>query len=617
MGLMDLAGMQQDPSQAQGGPPPPDFANADNVGNDTIDAIQGTAIPQPRPGILEATTKVDPSTGQKTHKLVVSDEFFNNIGQLTQIGMMAKSAYAQHVASQNAPPMSQPQPMQDAQLGPNDSALQGGDQLPDSGPPSPTPQPSQAAQVAGQLPSQSPMTSQFLTGLAGLTAQQQAVSGSLDKQIQAAQAKQQFMEDHPLISAIGRLSSLAAANYFDPRNRLNGAIRAAGAFGQDQFGQSPGQLQGQISQLQAEKLQSQEGVVGLQEKGYQAEQARNTTLLNQQEKVQRDTDAIHNRVLELASGEKLTPETAVGLAKDYIARGGQADVAQRIVGEGLATQKAATDRRIATETFTAQQQANGFANAAATQARGFAQQQALLNQREGQTNKAAAQTDLMVKGPALETLKGVYKVNSQLGQVSQLYQDYANDTGVFAGRMLTGEAKLGLLNQKLSDFKELSDTLTPLLVKAYGEGARGFNGPAAKFNQAIKPSVNFDVQQNMGIIQGLQQNMSNIANGEAAGLSKAQVANYANLFPDVKSAYAKAYDPSGFERKRLQDAGFDLNGFEQKLGAGTSQSSPAGATPAATAPKGAAPTGNEQDGTVGVTPDGKSWIKKGGKWVAQ
>lgn len=498
--LSELAGL---PAEAP--PQGPDMANADAVGQDTVDAIAGTAVPQPKPGILSNTTVVDPKTGEQTHTLKVTDQFLQNIGQLVGVGQQAISAY--------------------------------------------------------------------------------------DQQVRAVQAKQQFLQEHPLVAAVGRLSSLAAANYFDPRNRLNGAIRAAGAFGQDYFGQSPEQLGAQVSQLQAQKLQTQMGLASVLEKGSAAEQAgqlRKDALAQQmaeqkaslEQKKNADLDKIATDALGASARNESNPVAATAAVHRYLARGGDPEAAKALGVQLIETQKAALAKETNSENFKAEQQARMFAQQSAEHAKQIGAMLTMFDKRADQQDKQAAEKSLTITGPTLTTLQGQTAVLKHLNDIKQLYTDYANNTGMFAGRVMGVEQKLGLLKSELAKMSTMTKATNAMLVTAFGEGTRGFQKAGLEYNAAMNPSPKFSLPQNLGAIEGLRDTILTKQNGVAASLSQAQVANYINMFDDKKGAMSAAYPVTPFEAQRLQKAGFDINAVAQKFAGPQAAAAPAaGAKP--------------------------------------
>jgi hypothetical protein len=134
-----------------------------------------------------------------------------------------------------------------------------------------------------------------------------------DAQIKQQQAKQQFLTEHPGIAQVGRLASLAAAAYADPRSRYAGLIKGAGVFGMDTFGQSPEQIGANISQLQLNKLGAQEGVTNILEKGAAFEErsadrqaALAETHARNQEQISRDTNNERIRIIRDAGSAART-----------------------------------------------------------------------------------------------------------------------------------------------------------------------------------------------------------------------------------------------------------------------------------------------------------------------
>lgn len=72
--------------------------------------------------------------------------------------------------------------------------------------------------------------------------------------------KREFQEQHPIISGIGKIAGLAAAGYGNGFNTVRGGgrisplVRAAGAYGLDQFGETPSQLAQQEAVLQGQEF---------------------------------------------------------------------------------------------------------------------------------------------------------------------------------------------------------------------------------------------------------------------------------------------------------------------------------------------------------------------------
>jgi hypothetical protein len=261
-GLPDVGGSQNAPSGA------PDIQNADNIGQATGEAINATAIPQPKPGVLEQTTKIDPNTGEQTHRLTVTDAFFQQTMKLAQLGQQASAAY--------------------------------------------------------------------------------------DQQVQALQAKQQFMEQNPILASVGKIASLAAAGYQNPNFRGSAIVRAAGLAGMDQFSGTPGEIQGQIAGIQAQNLAAQAPITTAMNdllKNQLANQNVQSEIANRK---QQRLDTIEGDANKQAVAGLFTPEAAGSFMNTYGGQSGDSKAAALKTIQLLSVSNAANAKHQADQVFTTQ-----------------------------------------------------------------------------------------------------------------------------------------------------------------------------------------------------------------------------------------------------------------------
>lgn len=94
--------------------------------------------------------------------------------------------------------------------------------------------------------------------------------------------KRQFLESHPLVGALGKIASTAAAGYASGATRgdVSPIVRAAGAFGLDYFGKSTDQLASEEAGLAQQQFGIAKGIISEQQQEEGLRQAQERTDIN-------------------------------------------------------------------------------------------------------------------------------------------------------------------------------------------------------------------------------------------------------------------------------------------------------------------------------------------------
>lgn len=519
MSLSSIAGM---PPEAQP-PPGPDMQNGNAAGDAAVDAIQGTAVQQPKPGILEATTKVDPSSGEKTHRLTVTDDFFQNIGKLTSIGQQAQAAYGQHVQQQQA-----------------------------------------QAQAMAQQP---PIVQQFQQNLQQTTGLLQQALGVYQQQFAEAQNKQKFLDEHPLLTAIGRISSMAAANYSNPRNRSTGLANAAGAFGMDTFADQKGNinaaLQNQLGASEAVGSQLEKGAA-IEQQGQARKDALALQVQKLEEKRTTDINGHIDNAMKSAQARSWTPAAADGLAGRLKAAGADGATIAGAVQQANEVFQQAVKSHLADQSFTAKEHAASLAQAMAIAE--LTQKRALMAQ-ETQENK----TQMAVARKASEVPQAVKTSFGQLASAREELDKYKAlldqvNAGPVSGRVLSAEQRFGLSKALEAQAQSVGAVLTPMLVGQEGGGARAIASPQFRaLLDAAKPGIKNNPQQNDGNYKGVSGFLDAIEAGRVKGLSKAQIPTVAAALKDPVAAFDSANQNDIQTSLALEKAGMSEDAIRQRL----------------------------------------------------
>lgn len=346
------------------------------------------------------------------------------------------------------------------------------------------------------------------------------LQAAYDQQIQQQQAKQQFLNEHPAIAQIGRLASLAASAYSDPRNRLAGIIKGAGAFGMDTFGQSPEQIGGNIAQLQAQKLGAQESVTGILEKGAALEEksADRTAALAESQRKDRANERIriNQNAIDAAKVGGFDPGSyvrqAVSLGVDP--QQAQADAA----GINASQQKIAVLRQQEREAKTSEdlKKAKDAQTFETWKVKYQASNQiALEKMKIDLAAKKQDEAGLKVPPPVLDGIKNLSAAEKALDRVDTIINDpkLQKYMGPIAGR--TVGAAAGYFNEDVSRAKTNLKLEVAQAIKATGAGARGFGPQERPFFESLASAFERSPDSNKGVIQAwrdfLRQNRSAVA----------------------------------------------------------------------------------------------------------
>lgn len=338
-------------------------------------------------------------------------------------------------------------------------------------------------------------------------AQQQQVGNqagaALDQAIGGLQAQQTVQQQNPLLTAVGKIASLAAANY--QTNGLRGAalsplVRAAGAFGMDQFGMTPQELSRQIAQLSQQKQASFEPQIASAERLMALDEA-NVRATN----VERDK--IESRKLVLRG--QLRQDGSAGL----LAATDLPSLVSQLQAEGFSDAEAANVASLAIKTSEAKQKRDVLLDAAkdarsrATITADWERQQASFGQQwklfEAKRVDTLAKQNQVPPNVVTKIIPELDATVSQLDQLEKLIKENEPYQGPARGRIpsvilgKTGD------NQKELTFRlELKNALQTF-AKAHGAGSFAFRPQEYQLIfQALTPDATKTQQENLATVNG-------------------------------------------------------------------------------------------------------------------
>lgn len=208
------------------------------------------------------------------------------------------------------------------------------------------------------------MTDQFLQEVTRLTSIGRTAEGAYEQAVNLRQQRLDELQAHPILAGVGRIASLAAANYQAQGMRGRAAqplVNAAGQFGLDTFALTPEQLAEHIAQLRTQQLGAETAVANVLERGAAVEQtaqARRDTLAAQEldrqqrmdEMQRRDAQSIEGRGMTAAQSGSLSPESINALASQYARTGRSAEEVANFRTVLAETQKKASLEKAVTPT---------------------------------------------------------------------------------------------------------------------------------------------------------------------------------------------------------------------------------------------------------------------------
>lgn len=360
------------------------------------------------------------------------------------------------------------------------------------------------------------VTDAFLQNVMSLSKIGQQAIAVYTANAQKAQQKQDWLDAHPGITAIGRLSSLAAAGYANPHRTDGALVRAAGVFGGDTFQDQTGN----IAAANQGALQAQLGVTNALEKGAAYEQAssdRNDRLAEAKRK------ALTEERQKLASSAHDDVEKGSFSAQDYIANaralGVPDDQAMREAGGFV---KAAEDLKAlkqAEREAKTKEQKQLLHDQSEYKMKEIKYEAgvkfSLENMREARLKEGQSIKDTKVPPTVYGEVKSLNAAEKAIDRVEEIIKNpkFASMMGPVAGRT-TGVLQ-AYLDPEVARAKTNLDLEVAQAIKATGAGARGFGPNERGFFQTLASGFKNSPEQNLGKVQAwrdfIRQNRQAIA----------------------------------------------------------------------------------------------------------
>ena len=237
-----------------------------------------------------------------------------------------------------------------------------------------------------------------------------ATQNAFDEARARLAAKREFQEKNPIIAGIGKIASTAAAQYGSGEQgirtgRISPLVRAAGAYGLDQFGQTPAELAEREAGLQAQSfaVSNQLYNQNQQQQALDQTQARE----NRREKTDEQRFALSytGQLRQQARQGLFTAESADGIAQELIQAGAVETEAQaQNLARGLVAESL-SKRRI--DELEAKAKLDADEARELARERRFNTSQANLMSRFAQTQDRQVKKDLEEEADLLLLAKGV------------------------------------------------------------------------------------------------------------------------------------------------------------------------------------------------------------------
>ena len=165
----------------------------------------------------------------------------------------------------------------------------------------------------------------------------QATISAFDQARQQLAAKQQFLQQNPIVAGLGSIFSSAAAQYAGgphQAGRIAPLVRAAGAYGLQTFGQTPEALQQEQAQLQGQSFQVARELQGETDKQTALGQQADAQAIEQQNQkitlgrqAASDLEHINDNYRTIAQRGAVTPTILANYQKEMIAKGATPETA--------------------------------------------------------------------------------------------------------------------------------------------------------------------------------------------------------------------------------------------------------------------------------------------------